>query len=522
MTLIHIESAIRNAQSAMFNKLLIANRGEIAVRIIRACRDLGISPVVVFSSADRQALHVQLADEAYYIGASPAAQSYLVIEKILAAARQSGAEAIHPGYGFLSERAEFARAVTAAGITFIGPSADSIELMGSKTNAREAATKAGAPIVPGTANKLADTEEALATAIKVGYPIMLKAAAGGGGKGMRIVRNTEEMPNAFATASAEAQAAFGDSSVYIEKYIERPRHIEIQIVADQHGNMIHLGERECSIQRRHQKVIEECPSPLNDPDLRARMGEAAVKIAKAANYYSVGTLEFLVDAARNFYFLEMNTRLQVEHPVTELVTGIDLVQTQIRIAAGEPLTLKQEDVRWQGHALECRVYAEDPEKNFLPSPGKITTLRTPSGPGVREDRGVFEGWEVPLFYDPMISKLATHGATREEAINRMKRALREYYVGGIRTTIPFFQAVLEDAEFCHGAIDTGFIARYFERRLVAHRDPAETDFTNEEIAAATVAAFAFAQQQATAATTVQSAPASKWKAAGRRAAQGNN
>ncbi len=507
----------------MFKKLLIANRGEIAVRILRACRDLGISPIAVYSAADRQALHVQLADEAYFIGEPPAAESYLVIEKILDAARKSGAEAIHPGYGFLSERAEFARAVTAAGITFIGPSADSIELMGSKTNAREAATKAGAPIVPGTANKLADTKEALATANEVGYPIMLKAAAGGGGKGMRIVRNEEEMRSAFENASAEAQAAFGDAAVYIEKYIERPRHIEIQVVADQHGNIIHLGERECSIQRRHQKVIEECPSPLNDPALRAEMGEAAVNIAKAANYYSLGTLEFLVDAQRNFYFLEMNTRLQVEHPVTELVTGIDLVQTQIRIAAGERLTIKQEDVHWLGHAVECRVYAEDPEKNFLPSPGKITKLRTPSGPGVRDDSGVYEGWEVPLFYDPMISKLATYGADRAEAINRMQRALREYYVGGIRTTIPFFQAVLDDAEFRSGEIDTGFIARYFERRAPQHNgaEAAEAALTNEEIAAALVAAYDFARQQTAPAAHAPSTQTSNWKVAGRRAAQGN-
>ncbi|MBS1811101.1 MAG: acetyl-CoA carboxylase biotin carboxylase subunit [Acidobacteria bacterium] len=511
----------------MFQKLLIANRGEIAVRIIRACRDLGISPVAVFSSADRQALHVQLADEAYFIGEPPAVQSYLVIETILDAARKSGAEAIHPGYGFLSERAEFARAVEDAGLVFIGPSADSIELMGSKTNAREAALKAGAPIVPGTANKLADTADASDTASKVGYPVMLKASAGGGGKGMRIVRTAAELPSAFETASAEAQAAFGDPSVYIEKYIERPRHIEIQVVADKHGNIIHLGERECSIQRRHQKVIEECPSPLNDPQLRAKMGKAAVNIAKAANYYSVGTLEFLVDAQRDFYFLEMNTRLQVEHPVTELVTGVDLVREQIRIAAGEALTIKQEDVQWQGHAVECRVYAEDPEKNFLPSPGKITKLRTPSGPGVRDDSGVYEGWEVPLFYDPMISKLATYGANREEAINRMQRALREYYVGGIRTTIPFFQDILSDDEFRQGEIDTGFIARYFERRAVQRRQlqnelpDAEDVLSNEEIAAALVAAFDFARQQITPLANGMSTQTSKWKVAGRRATLGN-
>ncbi len=498
----------------MFQKLLIANRGEIAVRIIRACRDLGISPVAVYSTVDRNALHVQLADEAYFIGEAPAAQSYLVGEKIIAAAQQAGAEAIHPGYGFLSEREWFARAVEQAGITFVGPSADSIELMGSKTNAREAAIRAGAPIVPGTAKQLADTAEALATATDVGYPVMLKAAAGGGGKGMRIVRSAEEMQSAFDNASAEAQAAFGDPAVYIEKYIERPRHIEIQIVADKFGHTIHLGERECSIQRRHQKVIEECPSPLNDPVLRAKMGEAAVNIAKAANYYSVGTLEFLVDVQRNFYFLEMNTRLQVEHPVTELVTGIDLVREQIRIAAGERLTIQQDDVQMTGHAVECRVYAEDPEKNFLPSPGKITKLRTPSGPGVRDDSGVYEGWEVPLFYDPMISKLATYDATREEAINRMQRALREYHVGGIRTTIPFFQEVLDDAEFRSGEIDTGFIARYFERRAAQPKAEAMAELTDAELAAAMVAAHDFARQQPQPVTNTTQA-VSQWKAAGR-------
>jgi acetyl-CoA carboxylase biotin carboxylase subunit len=498
----------------MFNKLLIANRGEIAVRLIRACRDLGISPVAVYSTVDRNALHVQLADEAYFIGEAPAAQSYLVGEKIIAAAKESGAQAIHPGYGFLSEREWFARAVEDAGLTFVGPSAASIELMGSKTNAREAAIKAGAPIVPGTAKQLADTTEALQTAVEVGFPVMLKAAAGGGGKGMRIVRSAEEMQSAFDNASAEAQAAFGDPAVYIEKYIERPRHIEIQILADKYGHTIHLGERECSIQRRHQKVIEEAPSPLNDPALRAKMGEAAVNIAKAAHYYSVGTLEFLVDVQRNFYFLEMNTRLQVEHPVTELVTGIDLVREQIRIAAGERLMLQQDDVQMLGHAVECRVYAEDPEKNFLPSPGKITKLRTPSGPGVRDDSGVYEGWDVPLFYDPMISKLATYGATREEAINRMQRALREYHVGGIRTTIPFFQDVLDDAEFRSGEIDTGFIARYFERQAAQLKLAASDEFTAAEIAAAMVAAFDFArQQQQPVRNTAQSV--SQWKAAGR-------
>jgi len=508
----------------MFRKILIANRGEIAVRLIRACRDLGVSPVAVYSEADRQALHVRLADEAYFIGEAPAAQSYLVGEKIIDAARKSEAEAIHPGYGFLSEREWFARAVGEAGITFIGPSPESIEMMGDKTNARVAAVKAGAPIVPGTTEAVKDEATAKKVAAEIGYPVMLKAAAGGGGKGMRIVRSDEEIGAAVQMAGAEAQAAFGDPSVYIEKLIERPRHIEIQIAADKYGNVIHLGERECSVQRRHQKVIEECPASFNDAGLRARMGEAAVKIARAANYFSVGTIEFLVDADRNFYFLEMNTRLQVEHPVTELVTGIDLVREQIRIAAGERLTIKQEDVRWTGSAIECRVYAEDPEKNFLPSPGKITRLRTPSGPGVRDDSGVYEGWEVPLYYDPMISKLATWGASRDEAVARMQRALGEYQVGGIRTTIPFFQAVLNDEEFRRGNIDTGYIARFLERQKAVASDQTATDELSEsQIAAAMVAAICYTQQARNTqpnanAVSGQGERSGKWKTAGRLAA----
>lgn len=498
----------------MFRKILIANRGEIAVRLIRACRDLGISPVAVYSEADRQALHVRLADEAYFIGEAPAAQSYLVGEKIIDAAKKSGAEAIHPGYGFLSEREWFARAVNEAGLTFIGPSPESIEMMGDKTNARIAALKANAPIVPGTTEPLTNETTAKKVAAEIGYPVMMKASAGGGGKGMRIVRSDEEMAAALQMASAEAQAAFGDPSVYIEKLIERPRHIEIQIVADKFGNIIHLGERECSIQRRHQKVIEECPASFNDAELRERMGQASVEIARAANYYSLGTIEYLVDADRNFYFLEMNTRLQVEHPVTEMVTGVDLVREQIRIAAGEKLSIKQEDVRWNGSAIECRVYAEDPANNFLPSPGKITRLRTPSGPGVRDDSGVYEGWEVPLFYDPMISKLAAWGATRDEAIGRVRRALGEYHVGGIRTTIPFFLSVMDDEEFQRGDTDTGYIARFLERQK-AHGESIPND--ELEIAAAIAAALNFTEQTRAQQTlsTNQTATVNKWKAAGR-------
>jgi acetyl-CoA carboxylase biotin carboxylase subunit len=506
----------------MFRKILIANRGEIAVRLIRACRDLGVSPVAVYSEADRQALHVRLADEAYFIGPSPASESYLAGEKIIEAALRSGAEAIHPGYGFLSERAGFARAVEEAGCAFIGPSPESIELMGDKTNARVAAARAGAPIVPGTAEPLTDEAEARKVASEIGYPVMLKASAGGGGKGMRIVRSAVEMSAAFQMASAEAQSAFGDPAVYLEKLIERPRHIEIQVVADKYGHVIHLGERECSVQRRHQKVIEECPASFNDPDLRARMGEAAVKIARAAKYHSVGTVEFLVDAQRNFYFLEMNTRLQVEHPVTELVTGIDLVREQIRIAAGGRLTIEQEDVRWEGSAIECRVYAEDPDHNFLPSPGRITKLKLPSGPGVRDDSGVYEGWEVPLFYDPMISKLATWGATRQEAMARMRRALGEYRVGGIRTTIPFFLSVLDDEEFRRGEIDTDYIARFLERQKAKATTQDGDD--DARVAAAIVAAVNFTRQakQAANAASVPAERASKWKMAGRIAAMNNH
>jgi acetyl-CoA carboxylase biotin carboxylase subunit len=499
----------------MFHKILIANRGEIAVRLIRACRDLGVAPVAVYSEADRQALHVRLADEAYFIGEAPAAKSYLAGEKIIEAALKSGAEAIHPGYGFLSEREWFARAVREAGLKFIGPSPESIELMGDKTNARVAAVKAGAPIVPGSTEPLADEQMARKVAAEIGYPVMLKASAGGGGKGMRLVRSAEEIGAALSMASAEAQSAFGDPSVYIEKFIERPRHIEIQILADEYGAVIHLGERECSVQRRHQKVIEECPASFNDADLRERMGAAAVKIARAANYHSAGTIEFLVDAQRNFYFLEMNTRLQVEHPVTEMVTGVDIAREQIRIAAGERLAIKQEDVRWRGSALECRVYAEDPDQNFLPSPGRITRLRVPSGPGVRDDSGVYEGWEVPIYYDPMISKLVTYGATRCEAIAKMKRALGEYHVGGIRTTIPFFLSVLEDEEFTRGEIDTGYISRFLERRDATQA--AQNDCDDSRVAAAIVAAINFTKRSKAKPAAAPAERASKWKLAGRMA-----
>ena len=460
----------------MFRKVLIANRGEIAVRIIRACRELGISPVAVYSEADAESLHVRMADEAVCIGPAASTESYLNIETVVAAATRVNAEAVHPGYGFLAENADFARAVAAAGLTFIGPPAEAMEIMGSKTSARRAAIDAGVPIVPGTVEALQSFAEASKTAEEFGYPVMLKAAAGGGGKGMRLVSDRAELRPAFETAQAEAAAAFGDSSLYLEKAVERPRHIEIQVFADNHGHAVHLGERECSIQRRHQKVIEECPSPIDDPELRARMGDAAVRIARAVNYTGAGTVEFLLaDATREFYFLEMNTRLQVEHPVTELVTGFDLVREQFLVAAGAELSFKQEDVRWIGHAIECRIYAEDPANNFFPCPGRITHLQEPLGPGVRIDSGVRRMSEVSIHYDPMIAKLAVWGRTRGEAIDRLRRALDEYEVAGITTTLPIFREIVRDEEFVAGRLDTGFISRFNERRVERERSVEDQD-----------------------------------------------
>ena len=477
----------------MFRKILIANRGEIAVRVARACRELNVSPVAVYSEADAAALHVRVSDEAYLLGPATSAESYLKSERIIEVALACGAEAIHPGYGFLSEKAEFARAVERAGLTFIGPPADAMELMGSKTNARRAALAAGAPVVPGTTEPLSSFDDARETASRLGYPVMLKAAAGGGGKGMRLVAAEGGLQSAFDAARSEAAAAFGDSSVYLEKAVERPRHVEIQVFADRHGQIVHLGERECSIQRRHQKVVEECPSPINDPALRARMGEAALKIARAANYVGAGTVEFLVsDVTRDFYFLEMNTRLQVEHPVTELVTGIDLVREQITVAAGARLSFTQEDVGFRGHAIECRVYAEDPENNFLPSPGRITSLRVPAGPGVRDDGGVYAGAEVSIHYDPMISKLAVWGRTRAEAVDRLRRALDEYSVGGIKTTLPFFREIVRDEEFVAGLIDTGFIPRFFARRDAARAADADAGRADADETARDLAVIAAA------------------------------
>ena len=448
----------------MFKKILIANRGEIAVRVIRACHEMGIAAVAVYSDVDRAALHVRKADEAYPIGAPPATESYLNIDKILDVAARSGADAIHPGYGFLSENAKFARACVDAGVKFIGPTAAAMDAMGSKTRARQAMERAGVPFVPGTSRGLESFEQAEQVATGIGYPVMLKAAAGGGGKGMRLVHASKDLKSALDGARSEAERSFGDSEVYIEKAILNPRHIEIQILADEHGNTVYLGERECSLQRRHQKVVEEAPSPMVDPEMRRQMGAVAVRVAEAAGYTNAGTVEFLVDQQKNFYFLEMNTRLQVEHPVTELVTGLDLVHLQIRIAAGERLPVTQDDVTIRGHAIECRIYAEDPDNNYFPSPGKITLLLAPSGPGIRRDSGMYEGWTVPMDYDPLLAKLIGYGTDRNQAIGRLTRALNEYFVGGIKTNISLFRRILRHPDFLSAKLDTGFLDRMLKQK----------------------------------------------------------
>ena len=445
--------------SAPFGKVLIANRGEIAVRVIRACRELGIKTVAVFSEADRESLHVLLADEAVPIGPPPATESYLVIDKLIAAARATGAEAVHPGYGFLAENAKFAQACLDAGLTFIGPPPAAIRAMGDKMAARRVAIKMGVPVVPGTEQPVADDAEAARVAERVGYPVMVKAAMGGGGKGMRLVRAPGDLAGALRAARSEAGAAFGDAAVYIERYVEEPRHIEIQVLADAHGGVVYLGERECSIQRRHQKLVEESPSPFVTPEMRRRMGEAACRVAAAVGYVNAGTVEFLVDRERNFYFLEMNTRLQVEHPVTELVTGRDLVKDQLRIAAGEKLGFGQDDVALHGWAIECRVNAEDPFAGFIPSPGTVVGLRAPGGPWVRDDTGVYAGCTIPRFYDTLMAKLIVWGPDREAAIARMTRALGEYKVAGVQTTIPILERIIRHPDFVAGRLSTGFMER---------------------------------------------------------------
>jgi len=470
----------------MFKKILIANRGEIALRIMRTCREMGIATVAVFSDVDRSALHVIHADEAVCLGPADPAESYLHIEKIIAAARSTGAEAVHPGYGFLAENAAFARRCAEDGLVFIGPPADVIQDLGDKTVARQIMIQGGVPVTPGMSQAEPDPAALAEAAGTIGYPVLIKAAAGGGGKGMRVVSAPEDLAEACESASREAAAAFGNGAIYLEKYLQKTRHVEVQILADQHGNVIHLLERECSIQRRHQKIIEETPSPALTPELREAMGQAAVAAARAAGYVNAGTVEFLLDPDDNFYFLEVNTRLQVEHPITEMITGIDLVRHQIEIAAGTPLSLAQKDIAGRGHAIECRIYAEDPEHNFFPSPGKIRFLQEPAGPGIRNDCGVYAGFEVPVEYDPILSKLVVHAETRELAISRMIRALQDYAILGVKTPIGFLIDVLGSEPFSAGDTFTDFIGTHFSdwKPQLPDLDLAAVAYIADELSAA--------------------------------------
>jgi acetyl-CoA carboxylase biotin carboxylase subunit len=490
----------------MFKKVLVANRGEIAVRILRACEERGLHTVAVYSEADRNALHVRYADEAYLIGPPPSSESYLRIDKIIDVVKRSGADAVHPGYGFLAENDDFAQACVDEGIAFIGPPPEAMRLMGDKVTARRTMMAAGVPVVPGSAEGLRD-EQISVEAERIGFPVLIKASAGGGGKGMRVVRAADQLASALGAARREAQAAFGDDTVYLEKLIERPRHIEIQVLADGFGNVIHLGERECSIQRRHQKLIEESPSVAVSEELRARMGEVAVRATRAANYVNAGTLEFLLDQQGDFYFLEMNTRLQVEHPVTEMVTGVDIVKEMLAIASGRRLRWKQEDIRHKGWAIECRITAEDPINNFMPSGGKVTTLQEPTGPGVRVESGIYEGFAVSLYYDPMIAKLIVWGENRAEAILRMRRALNEYRIGGLTTSIPFHQQMMNSTQFMWGAFDTNFLE---DRFAVTYVERPEM-----ELSAAIAAALVAHGREQAAATIHQTAATggSAWKRA---------
>jgi acetyl-CoA carboxylase, biotin carboxylase subunit len=489
-----------------FGKVLIANRGEIAVRVIRACRELGIATVAVYSEADRESLHVLMADEAVCIGPPAPAESYLAMDRVVAAARARGAEAVHPGYGFLAENAAFAEACAAAGLVFIGPPPAAIRAMGDKVAARRTAIRLGVPVVPGTEAPVTDDAEAARVAAGVGYPVMIKAAMGGGGKGMRLVRAAGELSGALRAARNEAGGAFGDASVYIERYVEEPRHIEIQVLADAHGTVLHLGERECSIQRRHQKLVEESPSPAVTPEKRQAMGESACRLAAAVGYVNAGTVEFLVDRRGEFFFLEMNTRLQVEHPVTELVTGRDLVKEQLRIAAGEKLAFGQDDVTWRGWAIECRINAEDPFEGFVPSPGRISALRVPGGPWVRDDSGVYAGATVPRFYDTLMAKLIVWGPDRDTATARMRRALGEYRITGIHSTIPVLERILADPEFAAGRLHTGFM-----ERLLASA-PAPGSRRRLALVAAALAAYEAAGRRA---PSLPGAAPSAWKQSGR-------
>lgn len=468
-------------------KILIANRGEIALRIMRTAREMGIATVAVYSEADRKAPFVRFADEAVFIGPSPSKASYLKIDKIIDACKQTGAEAVHPGYGFLSENAHFARALADAGITLIGPPPEAMEVMGSKLAAKAAVKKFDIPLVPGTEGAIADPEEALKVAHEIGFPILIKASAGGGGKGMRIVENAEELEEQMKRAISEAESSFGDGAVFVERYVNKPRHIEVQVLADTHGNVVHLFERECSIQRRHQKVVEEAPSSVLTPELRSKMGSSACDVARACNYVGAGTVEFLIDANLNYYFLEMNTRLQVEHPVTEMITGVDLVREQINIARGEAISFKQEELEIHGHSLELRVYAEDPSNDFLPDIGTLKRYKRPEGAGIRVDDGFEEGMEIPIFYDPMIAKLVVHAATREAAIERMTRAIDDYRITGVKTTLPFGRFAINHEAFKSGDFDTGFVKHHFKPEYLLH-------FDEEEAEQAALAAFLFLEQ----------------------------
>jgi acetyl-CoA carboxylase biotin carboxylase subunit len=506
----------------MFKKILIANRGEIAVRILRACRELGIRSVAVFSDVDRKSLHVRLADEAYPIGRASSRESYLRIDKLIDVARRAGCDAVHPGYGFLAENASLPRACAEAGLTFIGPPPEAMEALGSKTAGRQLARRSDVPIVPGTNDPIEKPEDAKPLALDMGYPVLLKAVAGGGGKGLRIVYSDAEFDSAFRDASSEAMNAFGDARLYLEKYLERPRHVEIQILADSHGRVVSLGERECSVQRRHQKVIEEAPSPIVTPDLRKKMGDAAVRLARAGGYVNAGTVEFLVDAHLNFYFLEVNTRLQVEHPVTEQVTGLDLVKLQIAIAAGHRLPFAWESITPRGHAMEVRLYAEDPDNNFFPSSGKILSCHVPSGPGIRLDDGVYEGWTVPNEYDPLLSKLIAWGNSREETIARLRRALEEYVVTGIKTNTGLFRRILAEPDFLRGEIHTKWLEELLGRPgSAASPSCVETSGTEASDAAAIAAALWQTNQwdrnSCRSSSSADPGQPSRWKLEGRRA-----